>query len=334
MLRRYLACFLAFLCLTTASGHALAMNAVTDLAIMSQWDEHFWNSDFIYHNNHFRFGGCGPASVGNGLIAALDVTDEEQAVAIMRDLLYLMTKSRPAKNKISLYLLDYLDFPAGRWATADERYPALNQALTDSGYSFRYYNSNITAQNLPSFLPASGSPTVIHGSFSKDDRWESIREIIQVLTDAGYEDARIVLSFLGAGTSGTQSPFRSGSGGHYLCVCVQMADFLQSGEFYVLDSLPRALAGEDFASGQTFQLQYDFVKKQNPSASLEEFNTLFEVKRIKPTIVQPVPIGEALSAVEVAEQSGALPGDALMPYLSQVMQFYGDSYIFITLPEQ
>ena len=335
MLRRCLACLTALMLLAISPAHALALSDTADLAILSQWDECLMDSAFRYNNNYFRFNGCGPASIANGVIAALDITDHDQAVAILRDLLYLLGRSNPAKNRIMPLLLDYMNVAPDHPLDADPRYPTLNEAMLDFGGPILYYDGRINAQNLPSLLPAShDTPTIIHGIFTKDDRWTSMRELIQVLTDAGYEDARIVLSFLGAGTDGTKSPFRSGSAGHYLCVCIPMAEFLQSGEFYVLDSLPRALAGEEFAQGLTYQIQYDFVKKYDPYAPLNEFNDLFEVIRITPTIVQPVPIGEAQKSVAEAQENGSIPLDALMPYLNQVMQFHGESRIFITLPAQ
>lgn len=333
MLRRFTACLAALLCLFAAPVHAAALNDVAELATLSQWDERFMDNSFKYSNNHFRFGGCGPASLANGVIAALDVTDQDLAAGILRDLLYLLTRSNPNKNKVQIASLDYLVSAAEQPDLADERYPSLNQALRDFGGTMRYYNGNINAKTLPALLPdGNDRPIMLQGSFHSEDRWTNIREVIQTLTDAGYEDARIVLSFLGAGTPGTKSPFRSGDAGHYLCICISMAEFLQTGQFYVLDSLPRALAGEEFGSGLTYQLQYDFLKPQKFSTSLDNFNALFQVERVTPTIVRVVPIGQALESVEAAQRDGALPLDALMPFLLQVVQFNGASHIFITLP--
>lgn len=329
MLRRLTAYFLALLCLFSVPAHAAD---IADLAILSQWDERFQTEEFRYLSSSFRYNGCGPASVANGLIAALDVTDQDLAAGIMRDVLYLLTKSTPKKRKMQIAFIGYLNFNQGIFI-ADERYPSINQALLDFGGAIRYYDVKINAQTLPDMIPRVGiNPVILHGSLADADRWTNLRAIIQTLTDAGYEDARIVLSFLGAGVTSTQAPFRSGTSGHYLSICIPMASFLQTGQFYVLDSLPRALFDEPYGLEETFLVQYDFVGPQKYMTSLKGFNALFEVERVTPTIVRVVPKDEALQAVESAEENDMIPLDALLPYLNQVMSFYGTSHIFIRLP--
>ena len=336
MPRRFFALLAALLVLLTAlPAHA---GEIGDLAILSQWDERFFDNSFRYSNNYFRFGGCGPASASNGVIAALDVTDQDLAAEVLRDVMNLLTKFSPVKNKIQVTWLNYLDFTREQLAAGagDERYPALNQALRNYGGDIHYLEGFVNAETLAPLLPDPGSgPVIFHGSFNGNDRWANLREIIRVLTDAGYEDARFVLSVLGAGTEVTKSPFRSGTAGHYLCVCVSMKSFCETGELYVLDSLPRALAGEEFGADMTpYHLQYDFLKRQKFSTSLDEFNELFTVERVQPTIVRAMPIGEALEAVNAASGTDTLPLDALMPYLNRVMQFHGSSHIFVVLPQR
>lgn len=332
MPRRFFALLTAFLILFAPLARA-DLGDVADLAILSQWDERFQDETFRYGTAYFRYGGCGPASVANGIIAALDITDQDQAAGILRDVLYLLTKSLPKKNRVFISHLNYLTATKGVLTELNERYPWLNRAVRDFGGTILYHNGFINAKTLPALLPtANDIPVVIHGDFTSDNRWTTIREVIQTLTDAGYEDARIVLAFLPAGTYDTQSPFRSGTVGHYLSICVPMADFLETGEFYVLDSLPRALYKEAFGQDETFITQYDFAGPQKFFNSLDEFNTLFRVERVTDTIVKPVPIGEALKALNSAREDGAVPLDGLLPYLTGFMGFNGTSHIFITLP--
>ena len=336
MPRRFFALFAALLVLLTAIPASAA--DISDLAILSQWDERFFDSSFRYSNNYFRFGGCGPASAANGVIAALGVTDQDLAAEVLRDVMNLLTKFSPVKNKIQITRLDYLDYTRSQLAAGagDAQYPALNRALRDFGGSIHYLEGSVNAKTLAPLLPESGDgPVIFHGNFNGNDRWANLREVIQLLMDAGYEDARFVLSVLGAGTEVTKSPFRSGTAGHYLCVCIDMKSFCETGEIYVLDSLPRALAGEEFGPDmEPYHLQYDFLKRQKYSTSLEEFNALFTVERVQPTIVRAMPIGEALDAVHAATGTDTMPLDALMPYLNQVMQFHGSSHIFVVFPER
>lgn len=335
MLRRFIVCLMAFTCLFAVSARAAGLPDVADLPIVSQWDERFQDETFRYGTTYFRFAGCGPASIANGIIAALSVTDQDLAAGLMHDVLLLLTKNQPTKNRVQLAYLSHLSATRGQLNEPNERYAFLDQAVRDFGGSIVYHPGYVNAKTLPDLLPDPGEgPYVLHGSFTNDNRWIALRELIQALTDAGYEDARIVLSFLGAGTAQTTSPFRSGTAGHYLNVCMSMAEFLQTGEFYVLDSLPRALSGEDYGDGSEFITAYDFVGRQRYNYSLDNFNALFRVERVTPTIVRVVPTGEAKRNVKSAQQNGSIPLDALLPALNLVMQFHGTSHIFITLPEQ
>lgn len=335
MLRRFIACLMAFTCLFAVSARAAGLPDVADLPIVSQWDDRFQDETFRYGTTYFRYGGCGPSSITNGIIAALGVTDQEMAAGLLHDVLFLLSKNQPTKNRAQVSYISYLSATQGQLDAPNERYSFLNQAVRDFGGSIIYHNRYISAKTLPDLLPAAGGgPAVLHGSFTSDNRWTAMRELIQALTDSGYEDARIVLSFLGAGTADTRSPFRSGTAGHYLSICISMAEFLQTGEFYVLDSLPRALFGEDYGEGKEFITSYDFVGKQSILFPLDDFNSFFRVERVTPTIVRVVPTGEAKRNVKSAQQNGTIPLDALLPALNLVMQFHGTSHIFITLPEQ
>lgn len=335
MLRRFTACLMALICLFAPPARAAELADVADLTILSQWDERFQDETFRYNTTYFRYAGCGPASIANGIIAALSVTDQDLAAGLMHDVLLLLTKNQPTKNRVQLAYLSYLSATGGQLDEPNERYSSLNQAVRDFGGSIVYHPGYVNAKTLPDLLPNPGEgPYVLHGNFTNDNRWTALRELIQTLTDAGYEDVRIVLSFLGAGTSHTTSPFRSGTAGHYLDVCVSMAEFLQTGEFYVLDSLPRALSGEDYGDDSEFFIAYDFVGRQRYNYSLDNFNALFRVERVTPTIVRVVPTGAAQRSVRAAHQNGSIPLDALMPSLDLVMQFHGTSHILITLPER
>ena len=331
MLRRLTACLLALLMLAAVPAHAAE---VADLAILSQWDERFFEQDFMYTGNHFRFSGCGPASVANALIAVLDVTDHDAATAIARDVLYLLTRDQPNRTRMQINHLSYLNFtdPA---QIADPRYPALNQALRDFGGLILYSEKNVTAATLSDTLAKlNGRKALYHGTLPNSDRWARICGMIRVLLDSGREDAMIVLAFQGAGTETTMGPFRSGTAGHYLSVCVPLREFCETGAFYVLDSLPRVLDGEDYAPNQLpYMLKYDFAGPQTYFGSLRDFNEFFAVDRIKNTIVRVRPIGEALQAFNAAaEDERAM--DRLEAYLEKYVPFYNTSHILLSLPEK
>lgn len=331
MLRRLTACLMAMLFLFAAAPVRAA--EVDGLAVLSQWDERFYDSAFRYNHNYFRFGGCFPASAANGVIAALGVTDQDQAAGILRDMLYLLTKNSPVQQKVQITRMSYLNLEPGE-APANERYPTLNQALQDFGGLIRYTDAYLNAERLEQALSEiAGQKAIYHGALARDGLWPNLCAMVETLIDAGYEDATMVVASIGAGTVNTRAPFRSGTAGHYLCIYLPVKSFSETGVFYVLDSMPRALEGEPFADDMLYKFSYDFIGRQNYSTSLDDFNARFTVKRVVPTIVRVEPINDALDAITAAQGSDILPSSALLPDLERYVTFFGTSHIFFTLPE-
>lgn len=329
MLRRLTACLMASLILFSAlPAHA----DVEDLAILSQWDERFFGAEFRYSDIYFRFGGCGPASVANSLIAALGVTDQDLAAGILYDLLYLLTQNKPVSNKVQVAHLSCLQSVNGQLPALDERYPALNQALADFGGLFLYDDGLLTPEKLETVLPElDGRKAIYHGSLTSKNRWHALYGLVEALINSGHQDATIVVGFIGGGTTGTSAPFRSGKAGHYISLYFPVESFSRTGVFYVLDSQPRSLFDEPYGDDTPFLRPYDFVGKQNLSTSLDRFNQHFEVERVLPTILRVSPKGPALDALDAAGQ-GELPLSALLPALNDYILFYGMAHIFISFP--
>lgn len=332
MLRRFTACLLALLMLATVPAHAAE---VDDLAILSQYDERFFSNDFRYNDNYFRYGGCGPSSIANGLIAALGVTDQDLATGIFRDVLYLLAGSNPSVRAIQVASLNALNFDGTIPKDFSEQYPSLSAALGDFGGACRYVDGYLTAESLQKLLMRTytGRQTLYHSSINRANHWETLCAIADMLMNMNLEDGVIVVAFQGAGTVSTAAPFRSGTSGHYLSLYIQVKEFCESGAFYVLDSFPRALEGEAYGSNLPYATTYDFVGKQTRYLSLTPFNELFEVERVQPTIIRVQPCGEALAAANFATRLGAYVVNSLLPYLNRVVLFFGTPRIFIALPE-
>lgn len=329
MLRRLTACLLALLLLAAVPARAAE---VADLAILSQWDERFYDQTYRYNNNFFRYGGCGPAAVTNALIAALDVTDQDQAADLLLDVMRLLTNGKQKKSRIQIAWMSYLNFTKPSQIT-DERYPTLNQLLRDFGGYILYNNGYITPESLEDALSLLGNyKALYHGSLGKTDHWANLCAMAKLLMDSGHGDATIVVGLLGAGTSTNIAPFRSGDSGHYLSICLPVQEFCETGVFYVLDSMPRALEGEPYGLDLTYMIPYDFVGEQKFLRSLARFNELFTVERVQTTILRVRPIGDALKALTAATRLNRAPLDALEPYLTEVMRFFGTSHILFTLP--
>lgn len=330
MLRRLVACLLAIMCLTGAT--ALAAGPY-DLAILSQWDERFYDNDFYYNDNQFRFGGCGPASVTNALVAVLDVTDQDLAAGMERDVMYLLTDHRPAHNTINIARLSYLNSADGPLAL-DPRYPSLNQALLEYNGRFIYDGLNVTAVDIEEALGyLDGSKALYHGTMAKSNFWPGLVEIVDLLMSCGYQNSLIVVGFLSAGTETTAGPFRSGTAGHYLSLYIHVQEFAQAGTFYVLDSFPRALEDEPCGTRDaTYNYTYDFVNTSSRPSALAAFTENFELERIQPTVLRVLPTGEARDALR-HHADDEQPIDALLPYLDNIVKFYNSPHIFIVLHE-
>lgn len=330
-MRRLTACLLALLMLAAIpAAHAVE---VSDLAILSQWDERFYSNEYRYNNNYFRFGGCGPSSIANGLIASLGVTDQDLAAGILLDVMNLLTNSTPATRAIQAAAINVLDFDGAIPEDFSARYPSLSAALNDFGGKCVPVSGFMDAAKLKELLPwYIGRPTMYLSSLERTHLWENLCAMSEILMNMGLDEAAIVVHYTGAGTASTNGPFRSGTAGHYLSLCIRVKDFCENGVFYVLDSFPRALEGEAYGPDTPFGVAYDFVGRQS-RASLASFNELFEVTRIQPTILQVQPRGEALAAANFAARVGAYVINSLLPYLKQNVVFFGTPRVFVVLPE-
>ena len=334
MLRRLTACLMAFLMLLVAlPASAKAYVYVGDLATLSQYDDRFYNKDFMYNNNYLRYGGCYPSSVTNALIAALDVTNEDLAVGMLWDVMQLLTNGSPATRRAQLAYLQYLDFTEEEIAAGDEQYPALSEALIDFGGSIHYQKGYVEPEHVAAFIEKNGDQRAIfHGSFARDEFWPYLCEMAEVLFAEEQWDATIVVAGIGAGTVTTRAPFRSGEAGHYLSLYFPIWEFSSNGSFYVLDSFPRALEGEPYGLDQDYAVTYDFIDKQKYSTSLDGFNERFSVFRIQPTIVRVDPISQAAEDFyDAINNEEDMPLKAMLPHLSHAT-FFGTSHIFLIFP--
>ncbi len=103
-LRRWLS--LLCLCLLAAVPAARAESLP---AAISQRDSRFHTSDYRYGDRVFKENGCGPALLTNALLASLRITDEDQAAALMLDMMRLLCAPEDTSMvKLQLYCLGYL----------------------------------------------------------------------------------------------------------------------------------------------------------------------------------------------------------------------------------
>lgn len=325
---------LLLLCLLTvfscAHGEALP-------AAISQRDLRFHTGEYRYGDRAFRENGCGPASLTNALLASLHITDEDQAAALLLDMLHLLCAPEDASMvKLQLFRLGYLtdlNNAPDRYGTG---YPALSETLEAWGGQLTWSQQRMTADDLAELIatPCS-SPRLVLGTLSKTDRWRTLCEMADLLDQAGYDDACIVVGHLAAGTEDTQGPFRSGKVGHYVCLSISPGEFCRTSIFDVLDSQPRALDGEAAGANTPYLRLYGFTGGSSARRDLREFRNGFTVERLQVAMVRITPAGETRDALMSLLADGDNPRaqrlDAWAALLEPVM-FYGDGCLFLSLP--
>ncbi len=331
-MRRWL-CFV-LLCLLMATPGA---RAETLPAAISQRDVRFHTGEYRYGDRAFRENGCGPASLTNALVAALRITDEDQAAALLLDMMRLLCAPEDTSMvKLQLFRLGYLTdllHAPDRYGTG---YPALRQALEEWGGQLIWLEKRITAEDVAAWIAEPCPvPRLVLGTLSKTDRWHTLCEMADILDQAGYGDARLVVGHLAAGTEDTQGPFRSGKVGHYVCLSIAPDEFCRTSTFDVLDSQPRALDGEEAGANTPYLRLYGFTGGTSARRDLRDFRSGFTVERLQTAMVRITPSGEtgdalaALLADADCAREQRLDGWAA---LLEPVLFYGDGCLFLSLP--
>ena len=149
--------------------------------------------------------------------------------------------------------------------------------------------------------------------------------LLMALHGMGMDDATLCLACAGAGTEASGAPLRSGKSGHYLTVLFHVGTFAESGTVYVLDSLPRALAGEPYTpygTADEMHTQYGFVQDS-------AFNRNFTAARISPTVIRLSLTQNALEALRAEPEETAL---ARRARLMKPLILFGPCVMMLSLP--
>lgn len=323
-----------FLLLTAIAAPLPAAAADAPLpATISQQDDRF--SEWMYQGVSYASGGCGPSSVTNALLTALNVTDEDTAASIAQEMLLLLCSPYdPAAADMTISRLSRLDSTK----LADlSRYPALHALMSAYPGQVTYLTEEADASALTSWLQP-GVQQLIICPMDREKRWQRLCQMTDLLYYGGFADATITLSHISAGNIETAGAFRSGRAGHYVSLHVPVREFTEEGAFYLLDSLPRALEGETYGDDEVFHQPYDFLTASGRAAGMRPFCRSVLPQRLSPTLIRLVPQGDALNAFTAALQAldpadastlTALD-DARIAYL-KTTHLMGSSMLFIHL---
>lgn len=320
---------LALMCLAP-HGYAQEANPVDErmqrLSVLSQRDEAI--GELAYHTATVQRRGCMPVSIVNGLIASFGVTDRETAIGLVQEVLSLLVpRGSRGKEPVDLLNLPALLDPALR---ADEREAYPNLARTVGAYpgDVRVSQAQLGAREVLERLDGAQTPLMFVSRMVVYPDWTDAVALMMALHGMGMDDATLCLACAGAGTETSGAPLRSGKSGHYLTVLFHVGTFAESGTVYVLDSLPRALAGESYAPyGQPDEMhaQYAFVQDSQENA----FNRNFTAVRISPTVIRLSLTKTALEALHAEPEETAL---ARRVKLMKPLILFGPCVMMLSLP--
>ena len=321
-----LALLLALVCLAP-HGSAQEANPVDGrmqrLSVLSQRDEAI--GELAYYTATIQRRGCMPVSIVNGLIASFGVTDRETAIGLVQETLALLVpRGSRGKAPVDLQNLAALLDPALR-ADGREAYPNLARTVGAYPGDVRVTQAHLSAREVLERLDGVQTPMMFVSRMAVYPDWTEAVALLMALHGMGMDDATLCLACAGAGTEASGAPLRSGKSGHYLTVLFHVGTFAESGTVYVLDSLPRALAGEPYTpygTADEMHTQYGFVQDS-------AFNRNFTAARISPTVIRLSLTQNALEALRAEPEETAL---ARRVKLMKPLILFGPCVMMLSLP--
>lgn len=294
---RHIAAALLLLALSAPSALAQEEEALSypaPPAVTDPLDQHMQRIEAIYQKDPrfeklpydttlFSVRGCAPSSMANMVIAAFDVQDADIAAQIVDDTLWVLCPGKSYRRRpIDQNKLSNLLSPQQMLDQA-ERYPGLAASVGQYGGAIDFTLDDFTLERVQQAIAGHAEDKYMTtGRISVRESWEDVIRILHALHAAGEDDALLILAYAGAGTASGTAPLRTSSNGHYLTLCLPVRQFIETGRLYVLDSMPRALFGEEYRPGLAYRRCYAFVEE----APDKGFNARFTAARIRPEIIR------------------------------------------------
>lgn len=251
---------------------------VQRLHAMSQQDEAFEGME--YYGGYIRGRGCQPVSIANAMIAAFGVEDAQTAAGVVREATKLLVMpNQQGTGRIELSRLALLLDTQERAAQA-EKYPHLAEVIGTYAGATAVFEDQMDAEMLASWLAETDGAFVHASRMTVHPDWTAMLELIAVLHEAGMDDAIVCLANVGVGKGDSRAPLRLGDNGHYLTMLMHVGTFMREGQMYVLDSLPRALDGEESGYTHILRRPYPFTQENS------EFARTFDASRIRETVIR------------------------------------------------
>ena len=251
--------------------------AVQRLSVMSQQDEAL---DGVPYNGGFLRGrGCQPVSIANGLIAAFGVEDRQTAIELVKEATQvLVVPWERGTGRMELGRIVNLMSPEERIAEAEE-FPYLVALFEDYDGNIVALDEKLSADMVQEHFAGRQSGMLV-GDMQVHPDWTALLEIVDRLYAMDMKDAVMTLASVGVGNEESRAPLSTGKNGHYLTLMLVVGSFVEEGRMYVLDSLPRALAGEESGGELVLRQHYPFAKKKSG------FAERFDARRIRETVIE------------------------------------------------
>lgn len=289
--------------------------------MIRQNDRRYDNWRYDWNKDRLSVRGCGPVSITNALIAAYDITEQEQVDIVLREALYLLADHH-APALMGMYVNNMAEFVTMEQAD----YPTLwsyQQGYTEH-CTFSDEDMDLAAvRAIADPILDKGESVMVIGYLGARTRWRVIAELCAWLNEIGRGDAMVLLPYVSGGTLSTEAPFCT-KDGHYMTICVQAEEYARCGGVYLLDSLPRAIQGE-YYKNNTYYSQYNFVQAYRCYG----FRCTYDVKRIRQEIIKMELMPELL------EELNGLSGEARIARETEHLEkiaMYGAGILMVCLP--
>ncbi len=298
--------------------------AAASLAFIAQKDAPV--ASIPYNNLSFGVAGCGPASITNALIAVFGVTDPATAHAMAPEVLHLLSHGRDYKEAmVNISWFNRL-FDPSMLANERDGSPVLSSLLMQRSGGLVLSDAPLHAEEMAEAARPLAPGAILTGRVTVRESWRELVSLMYALHEAGRDDARVTLAFAGVGKSDNGTPLRSGKGGHYLSVMLHVGSFFEDGSVYVIDSLPRALAGEPFGEGEPYAVAYGFTLDRASTP----FNQTYDAARVRREVIRLSLSPEAQARLDSCPPDGeariTLHSELLAPLV-----LFGPCLLFVTL---
>lgn len=249
---------------------------LAQLDMIAQADQRYQTYQYAYQKQAFRESGCLPSSAVNALLALLGTPETN-----VPDLLLQMLSALRAGDINADVDLAYLHYAMNRPRSSAHELKQLIAPTTSIDF-YDCANGIISPrQLLTSHISSDSDHPLLIARCGSETIWHWLAEIAAYLCENGHPDARIALCGASVGTPESNGPLHASQYGHFVAFYMNAEEFHLNNTVYLLDSSPRALAGEPVGEWTPFLSTYPFITEDHAT-----FNRHYTPSRVSNTVIQ------------------------------------------------